>query len=185
MIPGSGTKAPAVLIVEDEPLVRLCAAQTVEDAGYEVIEAESADEAIAILESRRDIACDLHRHSHARFDGRPQTRACGAPSLAPDQDHRDLGARNDQAARSARRRPFLCQTLRSGRDKRHIAGVGALKPPIRPAFTPTAAPCFALNSSAMVQGCATVVVRCAIGGAEASVAPNASGAQCCCLGKRS
>ena len=63
MTPGSGTKGPAVLIVEDEPLVRLCAAQTVEDAGYEVIEAESADEAIAILESRRDIRViftDIH-----------------------------------------------------------------------------------------------------------------------------
>ena len=63
MGPGSGTKAPAVLIVEDEPLVRLCAAQTVEDAGYEVIEAADADEAIAILESRRDIRViftDIH-----------------------------------------------------------------------------------------------------------------------------
>jgi CheY-like chemotaxis protein len=48
-------KPPAVLIVEDEPLVRLCAVQIVEDAGYEVVEAANADEAIAILEGRRDI----------------------------------------------------------------------------------------------------------------------------------
>ena len=63
MIPRSGTKAPAVLIVEDEPLVRLCAVQTIEAAGYEVIEAANADEAIAILESRRDIRViftDIH-----------------------------------------------------------------------------------------------------------------------------
>ena len=55
MVPGSGAKAPAVLIVDDEPLVRLCAVETVEDAGFEVIEAANADEAIRILESRSDI----------------------------------------------------------------------------------------------------------------------------------
>ena len=41
--------------MEDEPLVRFCAVQTVEEAGFAVIEAANADEAIAILESRRDI----------------------------------------------------------------------------------------------------------------------------------
>jgi CheY-like chemotaxis protein len=45
----------AVLIVEDEPLVRLCAVETVEAAGFTVIEAANADEAIRILENRRDI----------------------------------------------------------------------------------------------------------------------------------
>jgi CheY-like chemotaxis protein len=55
MVPGSRAKAPAVLIVDDEPLVRLCAVETVEDAGFEVIEAANADEAIRILESRSDI----------------------------------------------------------------------------------------------------------------------------------
>ena len=55
--------ATAVLIVEDEPLVRFCAVQTVEEAGFAVIEAANADEAIAILESRRDIRVvftDIH-----------------------------------------------------------------------------------------------------------------------------
>src|ERR1700731_497944 len=55
MVPGSRAKPPAVLIVEDEPLVRLCAVETVEGAGFEVIEAANADEAIRILESRSDI----------------------------------------------------------------------------------------------------------------------------------
>ena len=57
------SKATAVLIVEDEPLVRFCAVQTVEEAGFAVIEAANADEAIAILESRRDIRVvftDIH-----------------------------------------------------------------------------------------------------------------------------
>src|ERR1700691_4175762 len=49
------SKTPAVLIVEDEPLVRLNAVRALEDAGFEVIEAANADEAIRILESRSDI----------------------------------------------------------------------------------------------------------------------------------
>jgi CheY-like chemotaxis protein len=61
--PGTQAKTAAVLIVEDEPLVRLCAVETVEGAGFEVIEAANADEAIRILESRSDIRVvftDLH-----------------------------------------------------------------------------------------------------------------------------
>jgi CheY-like chemotaxis protein len=63
MVPGSGAKTPAVLIVEDEPLVRLCAVETVEAAGFTVIEATDADEAIRILENRSDIRVvftDIH-----------------------------------------------------------------------------------------------------------------------------
>ncbi len=45
-----------VLIVEDEPIVRMSACDMVEDAGYTAIEAADADEAIALLESRDDIA---------------------------------------------------------------------------------------------------------------------------------
>jgi DNA-binding NtrC family response regulator len=45
----------AVLIVEDEALLRLHAADMIEEAGYVAIEAKDADEAIAILISRPDI----------------------------------------------------------------------------------------------------------------------------------
>lgn len=48
-------KSAVVLIVEDEPLVRLCAVTMVEEAGLDVIEAANADEAIRILENRSDI----------------------------------------------------------------------------------------------------------------------------------
>lgn len=44
-----------VLVVEDEPFVRLEAIATLSDAGFGVIDAANADEAIAILETRRDI----------------------------------------------------------------------------------------------------------------------------------
>jgi CheY-like chemotaxis protein len=44
-----------VLVVEDEPLIRLGIASLVEEAGYEVIEAANATEAIARLERDSDI----------------------------------------------------------------------------------------------------------------------------------
>jgi CheY-like chemotaxis protein len=45
-----------VLVVEDEMLLRMRAVDMVEDAGYTPVEAVDADEAVAILESRSDIA---------------------------------------------------------------------------------------------------------------------------------
>jgi|SRR5476649_1685398 CheY-like chemotaxis protein len=53
-----GTKTlekSVVLVVEDEALIRMNAVQIVVDAGFAVVEAYNADEAIKILESRRDI----------------------------------------------------------------------------------------------------------------------------------
>lgn len=44
-----------VLVVEDEPLVRLIATDMFVDAGYRVFEACDAAEALAILESRCDV----------------------------------------------------------------------------------------------------------------------------------
>lgn len=46
---------PVVLIVEGEALIRLSAVHMVQDAGYAVVDARDADEAIRILERRDDI----------------------------------------------------------------------------------------------------------------------------------
>ena len=45
-----------VLVVEDEMLLRMRAVDMVEDAGYTSVEAVDAEEAVAILEARSDIA---------------------------------------------------------------------------------------------------------------------------------
>src|SRR3981189_1596444 len=45
-----------VLVVEDEMLLRMRAVDMVEDAGYTSVEAVDAEQAVAILESRSDIA---------------------------------------------------------------------------------------------------------------------------------
>lgn len=44
-----------VLVVEDEPILRLDAVSMVEDAGFEAVVAQSSAEAIRILEERLDI----------------------------------------------------------------------------------------------------------------------------------
>ncbi|WP_298268496.1 response regulator [uncultured Bradyrhizobium sp.] len=46
---------PLVLVVEDEPLLRMAALDMVEEAGFEPVEAADATEAVRILEARFDI----------------------------------------------------------------------------------------------------------------------------------
>src|SRR4030088_786990 len=55
MVPGQPAVPPAVLVVEDEMLLRMRAVDMVEDAGFSAVEAINADDALAILESRSDI----------------------------------------------------------------------------------------------------------------------------------
>ena len=50
-----GRPSAAVLIVEDEPLIRMGAVDLIENAGFEVYEAGSADAAIALLELHKEI----------------------------------------------------------------------------------------------------------------------------------
>lgn len=53
-----------VLVVEDEPIIRMNAVDMLEEAGFEVLEAANADAALTILEARsREIAAlftDIH-----------------------------------------------------------------------------------------------------------------------------
>jgi two-component system, response regulator PdtaR len=70
-----------VLVVEDEELLRVYAADLLEDRGFKVIEAENATNALKVLESRDDVrllftdikmpgavdGMDLARQVHARW----------------------------------------------------------------------------------------------------------------------
>ena len=51
----TAAKRPIVLVVEDDFLLRMSATAMIEEAGFEVVEAGNADEAITMLESRSDI----------------------------------------------------------------------------------------------------------------------------------
>jgi CheY-like chemotaxis protein len=55
-MPQPPTAASVVLVVEDEDLVRRMAVDTLEDEGFTLVEAATADEALALLEVRDDIA---------------------------------------------------------------------------------------------------------------------------------
>ena len=123
----SPPKPTAVLIVEDEPLVRFCAVQTVEEAGFDVIEAANADEAIAILESRQDIRVvftDIHMPGS--MDGLKLAHAV-RDRWPPIKIIVTSGRGGGRPGGFAGRWPFLRQALRSGGDKRHIAGLGAVR----------------------------------------------------------
>lgn len=45
----------AILVVEDEPLLRLAAVDMVEEAGFEALQAAEGEEAVRILEQRCDV----------------------------------------------------------------------------------------------------------------------------------
>ncbi len=63
-------KKVVILLVEDEALIRMEAVQIVIDAGFAVVEACCADEAIKILESRRDVrAVFTDINMHGSIDG--------------------------------------------------------------------------------------------------------------------
>ena len=46
---------PAILVVEDEMLIRFWAADLLEENGFSVLEAKNADAALKVLESRPDV----------------------------------------------------------------------------------------------------------------------------------
>jgi CheY-like chemotaxis protein len=51
-----GRRRPVVLVVEDDLLIRMSAADMVESADCIAVEAANADEAVSILEARSDIS---------------------------------------------------------------------------------------------------------------------------------
>lgn len=46
---------PPVLVVEDEAIIRMMAMEGFADAGFEVLEADCAEQALQVLESRPDV----------------------------------------------------------------------------------------------------------------------------------
>ena len=84
-----------VLLVEDEGLIRLTLAETLEDAGYTVVAAENGDVACSLLKGRdgfdvllTDIqmpgsadGIDVARDFHARHPDRPVVFMTGRPDM--------------------------------------------------------------------------------------------------------
>ncbi len=54
-MPDALSERPVILIAEDEVLVRMLIADVLQDAGYKIIEAANATEALRVLEARPDV----------------------------------------------------------------------------------------------------------------------------------
>jgi two-component system, response regulator PdtaR len=65
-----------ILVVDDEPVVRMCVAAELEASGFDVVEAESADDALGALETRQDVrAIFTDINMPGRCDGLELVRA--------------------------------------------------------------------------------------------------------------
>jgi CheY-like chemotaxis protein len=51
----TSTDHPTILVAEDDGLTRLLAADLLEEHGYTVVEADNAEEALKVLEKRKDV----------------------------------------------------------------------------------------------------------------------------------
>ena len=101
---------PVILIVEDDLLVRMNALETIGEAGFEVIEASNADEAIAVLEKRLTFT-SFSPISNARFHGRLGPRSLRSGSLARCQDRGYFRLRSDRRSTPARRGRVYLEAL--------------------------------------------------------------------------
>jgi CheY-like chemotaxis protein len=86
-----------VLVVEDEPLLRQLSVFELEDAGYEVVEASTADEALRIMSSANGVrvmftdinmpgsmdGLELARRCHMRWPGVKLILTSGAGRVGP------------------------------------------------------------------------------------------------------
>ncbi len=99
------------LVVEDDAIQRWFAVSMVEAAGFEAIEAGNADEAVRILESRKDIQNRLHRHQHAGKHGRHETRRLHSRPLAAGRDYPNLGGVRGEGCYASRARLVLSKTI--------------------------------------------------------------------------
>ena len=55
MTPNTNAVRPTILVAEDSELLRLLASDLLEDHGYTVVAADNAEEAIKVMENRKDV----------------------------------------------------------------------------------------------------------------------------------
>jgi CheY-like chemotaxis protein len=97
----------AILVVEDDPIIRMGALSLVAEAGFEAVEATNAADAIRILEARAGHSFGVYRRRNARDDGRDQTVTLHPGSLAAGQTDRGFGQRHSRRKPSSRGRQIF------------------------------------------------------------------------------
>ena len=102
----------------------MVAVQFVKEEGFETLEADDADQAIAISESRSEIAVLFTNidipGKHERFETGP----CGEQPPAGHRDTHRIGSCSVAAGRSAVERPLSRQTVSCGSDDGRVAFAG-------------------------------------------------------------
>ena len=76
----------AILVVEDETLIRLWAADLLEENGFSVLEAKDADAALKLLEARPDVKLSIYRCSDAglsQWNGAGSRGSCALAAYSP------------------------------------------------------------------------------------------------------
>jgi Response regulator receiver domain len=100
-----------VLVVDDNPIIRLVAVDIVRRAGYGAVEAHQADEAMQILEAESDmqlVFTDIHMSGS---DGWAHTGAPYWASLADNPSHHHIGQGSSPLRRDSCRRTVSTETL--------------------------------------------------------------------------
>jgi CheY-like chemotaxis protein len=103
-----------VLFVEDEAFVRMNAVDMVEEAGFEVIEAANADEAILVLEARRNMTIvftDIDMLGS--MNGVKVAEAVRGRWPPIKIDHRNVGTLRPSRRRTSAGRPVPSEALHS------------------------------------------------------------------------
>jgi CheY-like chemotaxis protein len=111
-------KGPVVLVVEDEGLLRASAMDMVKEAGFDVLAASDADEAIRVLESRSDNPRGLHGRAYAGFHGRAEVGARHPEPLASRGADSDIGQNECAGKRPADRRTLSTETVPPSTDRK-------------------------------------------------------------------
>jgi len=127
---------PAVLVVEDNPLIRFTTAEGLRECGWTVFEAETADEAIAILQADSPVALvfsDIEMPGTMDGLGLAQWVRANRPSIRvmltsgriqPEGIDRSLCDEGPIP------KPYLCHTI-SDRIRHHLRLSGTLGPRFR------------------------------------------------------
>jgi CheY-like chemotaxis protein len=81
---------PVVLVVEDDYLIRKGAVAIIQEAGFQVVEADNADDALEILEADSNVHIVFYGYPDAGFNRRAQAGEVCQGSLAADKNRSDI-----------------------------------------------------------------------------------------------
>ncbi|SED72306.1 Response regulator receiver domain-containing protein [Bradyrhizobium lablabi] len=115
-------ESPVILIVEDEFLLRMDSAETLENAEFEVVQAGNADEAMAILQARPAIhVVFTDIQMPGSMDGLKLARFVPG-QVASNQDRSDVRSCEGWSRRFAGRERLPAETVSRRPGRRNAAG---------------------------------------------------------------